>query len=153
MSEIIRLYAFYVRIPRPTHATLESAGLDVHALRVSKEYPEHSRRLYGTGLFLLPENHPTVPRAAWASDPIPENFFLDIRPRSSSFKSGLTVFPGTIDRDYRDEILIGVTGPLLTEGDLFAKPIAQLVLTPYRPFCAPCAVVREGGFGSTDAQR
>jgi dUTPase len=108
------------------------------------------QRIRHTGLYLLPENHPTVPKAVWASDPIPEGFFIEVRPRSSSFKLGVQVFPGTIDRDYRGEIGIGISGGPITSND---KPIAQLVLTPYRQFCAPQAVVRDGGFGSTDAKR
>lgn len=147
MSEVIRLYLFDSNTPHPRHATKESAGLDVWA---SDQDTPIFRRIRHTSLYLLPEDHPTVPKAVWASDPIPEGFFIEIRPRSSSFKQEIYVFQGTIDRDYRGEIGIGISGCLIPTND---KPIAQLVLTPYRQFCAPQAVVREGGFGSTDAKR
>lgn len=147
MSEVIRLYLFDSNTPHPRHATKESAGLDVWA---SDMDTPTFRRIRHTSLYLLPEDHPTVPKAVWASDPIPEGFFIEIRPRSSSFKQEIYVFQGTIDRDYRGEIGIGISGCPIPTND---KPIAQLVLTPYRQFCAPQAVVREGGFGSTDAKR
>lgn len=147
MSETIRLYMFDSSIPHPRHATQESAGLDVWPS--GGDIPLF-RRLRQTSLYLLPEDHPTVPKAVWASDPVPEGFFIEIRPRSSSFKQGFDVFQGTIDRDYRGEIRIGIAGDLPL---LFSEPIAQLVLTPYRQFCAPTPAVRgAGGFGSTNGQ-
>jgi dUTPase len=150
MFESIRLYAFNSDVPFPCHATGESAGLDVWAI----EPPKFVGRCFlRTGLFLLPEDHPSVVRAVWKSEPIWSGCHIEVRPRSSSFMMGYSVFPGTIDRDYREEIRIGLDIPTVeAQINVSKKPVAQLVMTSHYRFCAPKAVQRTGGFGSTDGQ-
>lgn len=80
------------RVSAPMCATRLSAGSDIRSDEDVTIEP-HSRALVHTGLFLR----------------IPENFFLDIRPRSGlALKHGITLLntPATIDADYRGEIMV-----------------------------------------------
>jgi len=86
----------YVRaedwIQSPSCATKLSAGSDLRS-REDLTIAPHTRALVHTGLSLR----------------IPENFFLDIRPRSGlALKHGITLLntPATIDADYRGEIMV-----------------------------------------------
>ena len=90
---------------------------------------------------------------------IPENFEIQIRPRSElAAKSQITVLntPGTIDSDYRGEIKV----ILFNHGNKSFKinnndRIAQMILTPVIKMeleetnDLPETVRGEGGFGST----
>lgn len=80
--------------PLPTHATAQSAGMD---LRANIEAPQvlkpMERKLIATGLYIA----------------LPEGYEAQIRPRSGlALKHGITVLntPGTIDADYRGEIMV-----------------------------------------------
>ncbi|PNP92652.1 deoxyuridine 5'-triphosphate nucleotidohydrolase [Hoylesella timonensis] len=80
--------------PLPTYATAQSAGMD---LRANIEAPQilkpMERKLIATGLYIA----------------LPEGYEAQIRPRSGlALKYGITVLntPGTIDADYRGEIMV-----------------------------------------------
>lgn len=131
-------------LPLPDYATGGSAGLDVAAaVPEPLELPPGGRALIPTGLEVQ----------------LPPGYELQVRPRSGlALRHGVTVLnaPGTIDSDYRGEIMIllvnlGADPFLVRRGDR----IAQLVLAPvaraaWRPVEALDATVRgPGGFGSS----
>ncbi len=104
------------RLPR--RATAQSSGLDVY---VDFGHPggaallDATPRLIPTGLALEP----------------PPGFELQVRPRSGLSRRGVVVAFGTIDADYRGELLVNMSAPggrrfLLRQGDR----IAQIVLAP-----------------------
>ena len=74
----------------PKYETVGSAGMDLTA--VSKEYDDHGNVVFGTGLAIQ----------------IPEGYYADLRPRSSVSKYDLvlTNSVGTIDSDYRGELIL-----------------------------------------------
>lgn len=78
----------------PAYATPQSAGMDLRA-NIDESIVLHpmDRRLVPTGLFMA----------------LPAGFEAQIRPRSGlALKHGITVLntPGTIDADYRGEIMV-----------------------------------------------
>ena len=80
--------------PLPTYATAQSAGMD---LRANIDSPvtlkPKERRLVPTGLHIA----------------LPEGYEAQVRPRSGlALKHGITVLntPGTVDADYRGEIMV-----------------------------------------------
>ena len=80
--------------PLPTYATAQSAGMD---LRANIDSPvtlkPMERRLVPTGLHIA----------------LPEGYEAQVRPRSGlALKHGITVLttPGTVDPDYRGEIMV-----------------------------------------------
>lgn len=80
--------------PLPVYATPQSAGMDLRA-NIDESIVLHpmERRLVPTGLFMA----------------LPAGFEAQIRPRSGlALKHGITVLntPGTIDADYRGEIMV-----------------------------------------------
>lgn len=106
--------------PLPEYQTLGSAGMDLRAnLNESISLAPLERRLIPTGLFMA----------------LPEGYEAQIRPRSGlSIKQGLTVInaPGTIDSDYRGEIMIPIinlseTQQTISNGDR----IAQMIIAQY----------------------
>ena len=82
--------------PLPQYETEQSAGLDLRAnLDGSIELKPLERQLVKTGLFIE----------------LPAGYEAQVRPRSGlSWKKGLSVLnsPGTIDADYRGEVMIAV---------------------------------------------
>jgi dUTP pyrophosphatase len=95
---------------------------------------------------------PTGVRAA-----IPEGYYGDVRSKSGlALRHGITVLTGTIDAQYRGEIMVVLIN-LSSEAKRFVRgdKVAQLVITP----CARANVVPvhslddtdrgTGGFGST----
>ena len=80
----------------PSYKTAGSAGLDLRAnLSQSVDLFPGQRKLISTGLFIE----------------LPEGYEAQIRPRSGlALKYGVTVLnsPGTIDADYRGEIMINL---------------------------------------------
>lgn len=140
----------------PEYATQGSAGFDLKAVKVLKEYsniplvtedgftiPPQGRILVGTGIFIE----------------LPMGKQLEIRSRSGlAVKEGICVLnsPGTIDSDYRGEI-----GVILYNSShnhkkiMFGERVAQGVITDYHQ--TNFTVVTklsdtnrgEGGFGST----
>src|SRR5574344_2065256 len=102
----------------PAYATPQSAGMDLRAnLDESIVLHPMERRLIGTGLYIA----------------LPQGYKAQIRPRSGlALKHGLTVLnsPGTIDADYRGEIMVLLvnlsdTDFVINEGER----IAQMVIT------------------------
>ena len=128
----------------PSYATIGSAGADLRAAG-------------GTPLVIQPGERALVPTGIAMA--LPANHEGQVRPRSGlAVKFGLTVLnaPGTIDADYRGEIMV----PLINLGaEEFVVEhglrIAQLVVAPFHQ--ADFHVVDDlddtargdGGFGST----
>lgn len=128
----------------PEYATAGSAGLDLRAnLESSVVIAPLERKVIPTGLFIE----------------LPEGYEAQIRPRSGlAIKHGITVVnsPGTIDADYRGEIMIGLVN---LSGESFTinhgERIAQMVIARHEQ--AEWLVVSElsesdrgtGGFGHT----
>lgn len=122
----LRLVMIQVRLvnksshPVPEYQTLGSAGMDIRVwLQEPVTLQPLERRLMPTGLYIA----------------LPQGYEAQIRPRSGlSIKRGLTLVntPGTIDSDYRGEIMV----PLI---NLSAEPqtindgerIAQMVIARY----------------------
>lgn len=88
---------------------------------------------------------------------VPQGYSMDIRSRSGNFiKAGILAFPGTIDSDYRGELMIALTNTTNEPFKVYnGDRIAQALLTP-----VPKAIFKEvetlsetvrgaGGFGST----
>lgn len=89
----------------PKAATRDSAGLELRADVLDKTVYRESHRYkpVPTGVRV------TLPSKSWA----------DIRSKSGyAFKRGVTVFPGLIDADYRDELLVGLK---MSPADYFSK--------------------------------
>ncbi len=128
--------------PLPEYQTPGSAGMD---LRVFLEEPVTlqplERRLMPTGLFME----------------LPQGYEAQIRPRSGlAIKRGLTLIntPGTIDSDYRGEImvpLVNLSGEPQTIND--GERIAQMVIARYEQISWELVTELEttqrgaGGFG------
>lgn len=133
--------------PLPEYQTAGSAGMD---LRVFLPEPVTlqplERRLMPTGLYME----------------LPQGYEAQIRPRSGlAIKRGLTLIntPGTIDSDYRGEImvpLVNLSGEQQTIND--GERIAQMVIAKYEQIS--WVVVSElettergaGGFGHSGIQ-
>jgi dUTP pyrophosphatase len=131
-------------LPLPAHATLLSAGVDLPAaVDAPLTIGPGERALIPTGIAVA----------------LPAGYEAQVRPRSGlAVRHGLTVLnsPGTIDADYRGEILV----PLINHG---AEPvtvergmrIAQMIVAPVRRVlwdevdALPDSGRGAGGFGST----
>lgn len=106
--------------PLPSYQTTGSAGMDLRAFLVEPiELKPLERKLIPTGLFIaLPALHEA-----------------QIRPRSGlAIKKGLTLVntPGTIDADYRGELMIPMINlsnevQIIEDGDR----IAQMIIAKY----------------------
>ena len=106
--------------PLPAYATPQSAGMDLRAT-IDESIVLHpmERRLVPTGLFMA----------------LPAGFEAQIRPRSGlALKHGITVLntPGTIDADYRGEIMVllinfSQTDFVINDGER----IAQMVIAKH----------------------
>ena len=85
--------------PLPAYATPQSAGMDLRAnIQSPITLNPLERKLIGTGLYMA----------------LPEGYEAQVRPRSGlALKHGLTVLnsPGTIDADYRGEIMVLLVNP------------------------------------------
>lgn len=106
--------------PLPDYQTAGSAGMDLRAwLAEPVVLQPMERKLIPTGLFIA----------------LPEGYEAQIRPRSGlAIKRGLTLIntPGTIDSDYRGEIMVPMVNlsgetQVLTDGER----IAQMVIAKY----------------------
>lgn len=106
--------------PLPAYATPQSAGMDLRAnIDESIVLLPMERRLVPTGLFMA----------------LPAGFEAQIRPRSGlALKHGITVLntPGTIDADYRGEIMVllinfSQTDFVINDGER----IAQMVIAKH----------------------
>ena len=143
MTEV-RVVRLRPQAKMPQYMSKGAAGCDVTAcLETAMEIAPGKRAAVPTGL-------------AFA---IPEGFEIQVRPRSGlSFKRGLTVVnaPGTIDSDYRGEVMVLMINlgeePVRVEaGDRIALLVLQRV-EPIGWVEAPAldSTARDaGGFGST----
>jgi len=104
--------------PLPQYATKGSSGMDIRAsLNVPVTLQPLERTLIPTGLFVE----------------IPNGYEIQIRPRSGlAIKQGITCLnsPGTIDSDYRGEIMIILINlsseeQVIIHGDRIAQMIIQ----------------------------
>ena len=126
----------------PAYQTHGSAGMDIRAwLPEPVVLKPLERRLIPTGMFFA----------------IPEGFEVQISPRSGlAIKKGLTLVntPGTIDSDYRGEIMVPMIN--LSSGDqeiIDGERIAQMIVAKYEKIEWQSVEVLEdtargaGGFG------
>jgi dUTP pyrophosphatase len=107
--------------PDPEYATAGSSGFDLRAnLDSPITIPPHGVRIIPTGLYFE----------------IPENFEIQVRPRSGlAAKNGVTVLntPGTVDSDYRGEIKVilinhSEVGFFVNHGDRIAQAVIASVI-------------------------
>lgn len=132
------------RQPLPAYATSQSAGMD---LRASIDAPVTlrplERRLIPTGLHIA----------------LPAGYEAQVRPRSGlALKHGITVLnsPGTIDADYRGELMVLLVNLSDTDFTVNAgERIAQMVVARHETVEWESADVLdetergEGGYGHT----
>jgi dUTP pyrophosphatase len=104
----------------PAYQTTGSAGMDLRAwLPEPMTLRPMQRVLVPTGLYMA----------------LPQGYEAQIRPRSGmAFKKGLTVInaPGTIDSDYRGEIMVAMvnlSGEEQTIAD--GERVAQMIIAQY----------------------
>ncbi len=128
--------------PLPEYQTNGSAGMDLRAnLPEPVVLQPMERRLIPTGLFIA----------------LPVGYEAQIRPRSGlAIKRGLTMVntPGTIDSDYRGEIMVAVIN-LSTEPQEITngERIAQMVIAKYEQVAWKLTEILDdtargaGGFG------
>ncbi len=105
----------------PNYQTEHSAGMDLRAnLAEAISLQPGQRKLIPTGLFME----------------LPEGYEAQIRPRSGlALKYGITVLnsPGTIDADYRGEIMVLLINLSDTAFDIaHGERIAQMIVSPYQ---------------------
>ena len=132
------------RQPLPAYATEQSAGMDLRAnIDAPLTLRPLERKLVGTGLYIS----------------LPQGYEAQIRPRSGlALKHGITVLnsPGTIDADYRGEIMVLLvnlsdTDFVINEGER----IAQMVIARHeQAVFEPVETLDEtergaGGYGHT----
>ena len=131
-------------LPLPSYATLGSAGLDLLAAI------ENDILISPMGRVLIPTGIAIA---------LPQEYEAQIRPRSGlAIKNGLTVInsPGTIDSDYRGEILVPLIN--LSSEDFSVKRgmrIAQMIISKFEKINwnivleLPEEARGDRGFGST----
>lgn len=104
----------------PEYQTAGSAGMDLRAwLESPVTLQPMERKLIPTGLYMA----------------LPQGYEAQVRPRSGlAIKRGLTLIntPGTIDSDYRGEIMVPIVN-LSTEEQLIndGERIAQMIIAKY----------------------
>lgn len=144
LKETVYIQKLHKSAKVPTHATQQSAGVDLSAC-------------LSENIILKPGERCAVPTGL--SIELPKDFEAQIRPRSGlAFKYGVTVLnsPGTIDADYRGEIkilLINMSDTVFViENEM---RIAQMVIAQYQQvdfeIVSNLGVTQRGsgGFGST----
>ena len=134
--------------PDPEYATAGSSGFDLRAnLDSPITIPPHGVRIIPTGLYFE----------------IPENFEIQVRPRSGlAAKNSVTVLntPGTVDADYRGEIKVilinhSEVGFFVNHGDRIAQAVIGSVIGKNFVKLNKVDNINEntergsGGFGST----
>lgn len=157
MTPTIKFKKLHPNAIIPAYQTAGAAGMDLHWDGGFSD-PKAPRREVGVREYfhLGPEIGVTWFYTGLAIE-VPEGFEAQIRPRSSTGGAGLLIVnaPGTVDSDYRGEVIIQIFALIphtrVTKGDR----IAQLVIAPV----ARCVIqVAEeltpterggGGFGST----
>jgi len=126
----------------PAYQTAGSSGMDLRAwLETPVNLPPMARKLIPTGLYIA----------------LPSGFEAQIRPRSGmAIKKGLTLIntPGTIDSDYRGEIMVAMINlsgeeQVINDGER----IAQMIVSKYESVVWENVEILEetlrgeGGFG------
>ena len=132
------------RHPNPEYKTPGSSGMDIRAN-------------IDTGVILDPGQRMAVPTGIFLE--IPKGLEAQVRPRSGlALKAGITVLntPGTIDSDYRGEILIILINHsknkfMIEDGDRIAQLVITRVVKSYWTEVAELRKTKrdKGGFGST----
>ena len=132
------------RHPNPEYKTPGSSGMDIRAN-------------IDTGVILDPGQRMAVPTGIFLE--IPKGLEAQVRPRSGlALKAGITVLntPGTIDADYRGEILIILINHsknkfMIEDGDRIAQLVITRVVKSYWTEVAELRKTKrdKGGFGST----
>jgi dUTP pyrophosphatase len=130
----------------PAYQTIGSSGMDIRAwLQEPVTLRPMERKLIPTGLYIA----------------LPTGYELQIRPRSGlAIKRGLTLVntPGTIDSDYRGEIMVPIINlsgeeQVISDGER----IAQMIVSKYETVKWECVEVLDdtargaGGFGHSGA--
>lgn len=150
----LRIQKLHPNAQVPEYSTEGAACFDLYAATVdgvdvgSVCHPGHSL-IVGTGLAFE----------------VPDGYMLAIRPRSGlAFKHGVQAFQGTIDSDYRGEVMILLEAASLDKYSetvkqfYYIKPgdrVAQAALVPVPrvafEVCEQLTLSDRGGFGSTGA--
>ncbi len=130
--------------PLPTYATSQSAGMD---LRANIESP----------IVLRPMERQLVPTGLHIA--LPKGYEAQVRPRSGlALKHGITVLnsPGTIDADYRGEIMVLLVNFSTHEFVINdGERIAQMVVARHEQGCFESVTELDdtergiGGYGHT----
>jgi len=126
----------------PAYQTDGSSGMDIRAwLREPVTMPPLARKLIPTGIYIA----------------LPAGYEAQVRPRSGlAVKKGLTIInaPGTIDSDYRGEIMVGMINlsgeeQVINDGER----IAQMIVAKYEKVAWEAVAALDetgrgaGGFG------
>ena len=130
--------------PNPSYKTPGSAGMDIRANIPESLFIRRGDRVaVSTGIFVE----------------IPENFEIQVRPRSGlAIKRGITVLntPGTIDSDYRGEIKVILINHSsesfeIKDGDRIAQiVVSRIEKIDWQDVATPTITERGiGGLGST----
>lgn len=133
--------------PLPAYQTAGSAGMDIRAwLQEPVMLKPLERVLIPTGLYIA----------------LPEGYEAQIRPRSGlAIKRGLSLVntPGTIDADYRGEIMIPVINLSAEDQEINdGERIAQMIIAQYQQISWHEVAALEatergaGGFGHSGVQ-
>ena len=134
-------------LPLPRHMTAGAAGMDLFAdVTDPVELPPGGRALIPTGLAVE----------------IPAGFEAQVRPRSGlALRHGVTLLnsPGTIDSDYRGEIMVlminlGSEAYIVRRGERIAQMIVAPVTRAELREAESLSASRRGagGFGHTDVE-
>jgi dUTP pyrophosphatase len=151
MTATVKFKKLHLNAIIPQYATEGAAGMDLH-------WDGRVGMGFGTGAncggMLGPEHGPSVFSTGVAIE-LPEGYEAQIRPRSSLSGRGLYAALGTIDTDYRGELLVCLRALNGHHGLWVGDRIAQLVIAPV----SRAVVVEvdelsptrrgEGGWGST----
>lgn len=138
----VKIFRVNPKAKIPEYATAGSVAVDVQVME---------------DLFLLPQMSARVPSGIAIA--VPSGYEAQLRPRSSASGKGLLVNLGTVDSDYRGELMLNVTnvGNESFQANAFER-IGQLLVLPVpRIVFAEVASQEElgatargtGGFGST----
>ncbi len=141
--------------PNPEYATSGSSGFDLRANLPPNDPIEPNRIIIPSGKTAI------IPTGLYFE--VPENFEIQIRPRSGlAAKNGITVLntPGTVDADYRGEVKVilinhGSTSFEVNHGDRIAQAVIASVINKNFINLVQTKEISDdtkrssGGFGST----
>lgn len=136
MNTTLRIERIDESLPLPKYQTEGAAGIDLYV----KE-----------DVILQPGQRGFFPSNIKMA--IPKGFYIAVKSRSSSFKLGINIFPGTIDSDYHKEVFIGIENAKQVEIKLEkGQRVAQALLHKVEQAQIVEGKVEDnerGGFGST----